>query len=104
MDVSPERQEDCEFTLNALFHYCSALFVHSSLGGVLIRRPDEFEDEHKPQIWSGRTPCYDKDGNVKVLKDPPWYTDDWCHMSVCLPQWVVRAYQVPLFYKRRIMF
>ena len=53
--------------LNALFHYCSAVFVHSSLGGVLIQRRGEFEDEHKPQIWSGRTPCYDKDGNVKVV-------------------------------------
>ena len=45
----------------------SAIFVHCSLGGVLIQRRDEFEDEHKPQVWSGRTPCYDKDGNVKVV-------------------------------------
>lgn len=48
-------------------HYCPAIFVHSSLGGVLIQRRDEFKDEQKPQIWSGRTPCYDKDGNVKVV-------------------------------------
>lgn len=53
--------------LSHFFHYCSAIFVHSSLGGVLIQRRDEFKDEQKPQVWSGRTPCYDKDGNVKVV-------------------------------------
>ena len=51
----------------AFSYYCSAIFFHSSLGGVLIQRRDEFKDEHKPQVWSGRAPCYDKDGNVKVV-------------------------------------
>lgn len=60
------------------------IFVQYCLGGVLIDRRSGF-GEHKPQIWSGPSPCYDKDGAMKFPppKDPPWFTDDKCHMSVC---------------------
>ena len=47
--------------------YCySAIFVHCSLGGVLIDRRSGF-GEQKPQIWSGPSPCFDKDGVMKFV-------------------------------------
>ena len=49
-----------------IFHYCSVIFVRYPLGGVLIERRDGF-GEHKPQIWSGPNPCYDKDGVLKFV-------------------------------------
>lgn len=61
-----------------------ALIVHTSLSAVLIKRQSGF-GKHKPQIWSGPYPCFDKDGVMKFPppKDPPWFTDDKCHMSIC---------------------
>lgn len=62
----------------------NALFIHFSLAGVIFKR-GSWPKEQKPQVWSGPNPCYDKDGNPKFPppKDPPWFTDDMCHLSVC---------------------
>ncbi|CAH3107258.1 unnamed protein product, partial [Pocillopora meandrina] len=67
-----------------LFLY-QALFIHFSLAGVIFKR-ESWPKEHKPQVWSGPNLCYDKDGNNKfpIPKDPPWFTDDMCHLSACL--------------------
>ena len=48
------------------FYYDSVITVHYCLGGVLIYRRSGFGD-HKPQIWSGPSPCYDKDGVMKFV-------------------------------------
>ncbi|CAH3171872.1 unnamed protein product, partial [Porites lobata] len=63
--------------------------VRCSLGGVLVKRGGF--GKHKPQIWSGPSPCYDKNGVMKFPppKDPPWFTDDMCHMSICAGAFVL---------------
>ena len=48
------------------YYYCLVIFVQYCLGGVLIDRRSGF-GEHKPQIWSGPSPCYDKDGVMKFV-------------------------------------
>ncbi|XP_029208753.1 uncharacterized protein LOC114972425 [Acropora millepora] len=65
--------------------------IHSSLSAaVLMKRQSGFGDR-KPQIWSGPYPCFDKDGKMKFPppKDPPWFTDDKCHMSICAGAMVI---------------
>ena len=63
------------FTLNVLFFWfvClfflflyQALFIHFSSAGVIFKRGG-WPKEHKPQVWSGPNPCYDKDGNPKFV-------------------------------------
>lgn len=39
--------------------------VHCSLGGVLVKRGGF--GKHKPQVWSGPSPCYDKNGVMKFV-------------------------------------
>ena len=39
--------------------------VHCSLSGVLVKRGGF--GKHKPQVWSGPSPCYDKDGVMKFV-------------------------------------
>ena len=49
-----------------LFVCFLVLFVHFSLGGVLMKRQGGGFGEHKPQVWSGPA-CFDKDGTMKFV-------------------------------------
>lgn len=69
----------------ATYILVNAILIHISLAGVIFKR-ESWPKEDKPQVWSGPNLCYDKGGNNKfpLPKDPPWFTDDMCHLSVCL--------------------
>ena len=55
------------FSCSMHFYYCcSVIFVQYCLSGVLNYRRSGF-GEHKPQIWSGPSPCFDKDGVMKFV-------------------------------------
>ena len=66
MFSSSEDSVPVKFRNQMVLYIVLVLFVHSSLGGVLVKRQGGF-GKHKPQIWSGPAPCFDKNGVMKFV-------------------------------------
>ena len=50
----------------SLYFFAVAL-IHSSLSAAVLMKRQSGFGEHKPQIWSGPYPCFDKDGKMKFV-------------------------------------